>query len=356
MSISDHSLVSVEELFEVELRRCPPRYDNSFRQLVADLIQQGLSAQEIASDLFISDRTVQRYRKNLEGFGTHAPAPCGLTGRPRKMTTVIEEGMLEYLNNQPQGPYLDEIQLFLLDTYGVDIHTSNICRSLARMKWTRKKAVRVHPDRNDEDRARFRSSITTYTANQLVVVDESGCNSRTGDRQWGFAPNGLVYRMIQTRKRSNNWSVLPALGINGVLEYEIYPGSFNTERFINFIRRLVLKMTPYPGPRSVLILDNCSTHHDAEIREITEEQGIIIEYLPSYSPDFSPIEPTFSVLKSWIRRNRSLLKDPGVVVDFAGFLHLAVLMSDLKYKARELFIKCHYTVNDDDHDIDYEEL
>jgi hypothetical protein len=61
--------------------------------------------------------------------------------------------------------------------------------------------------------------------------------------------------------RSRRWSICPAIGINGYLDYEIYYGSFNSERFNNFIRRLLLKMNPYPGPRSVLIMDNHSAHH-----------------------------------------------------------------------------------------------
>ena len=61
--------------------------------------------------------------------------------------------------------------------------------------------------------------------------------------------------------RSKRWSILPALGINGYLYYEIYQGSFNSERFNSFVRRLLTKMNPFPGPRSVLILDNAKVHH-----------------------------------------------------------------------------------------------
>lgn len=32
-------------------------------------------------------------------------------------------------------------------------------------------------------------------------------------------------------------------------------------------------MNPYPGPRSVLVLDNCRIHHTDEIRELIEEEA-----------------------------------------------------------------------------------
>ena len=34
-----------------------------------------------------------------------------------------------------------------------------------------------------------------------------------------------------------------------------------------------------------------------------EDAGILLEYLPPYSPDFNPIEEAFAELKAWIRRN-----------------------------------------------------
>jgi hypothetical protein len=32
-------------------------------------------------------------------------------------------------------------------------------------------------------------------------------------------------------------------------------------------------MRPYPGPRSVLVLDNCAIHHAEEVRELIEDQA-----------------------------------------------------------------------------------
>ena len=37
-----------------------------------------------------------------------------------------------------------------------------------------------------------------------------------------------------------------------------------------------------------------------------DEAGVLLEYLPPYSPDLNPIETSFAVLKAWIRRNADL--------------------------------------------------
>ena len=31
--------------------------------------------------------------------------------------------------------------------------------------------------------------------------------------------------------------------------------------------------SPYPGPRSILVLDNCSIHHSEAVRELVEDQA-----------------------------------------------------------------------------------
>jgi len=42
------------------------------------------------------------------------------------------------------------------------------------------------------------------------------------------------------------------------------------------------KITPYPGPRSVIILDNCAIHHDEDIRRIlVDECGMSLLTPPS---------------------------------------------------------------------------
>lgn len=53
-----------------------------------------------------------------------------------------------------------------------------------------------------------------------------------------------------------------------------------------------------------------------------EAAGVRLEYLPPYSPDYNPIEESFSILKRWIQHNRKLVES--FEGNFDMFLHLAV--------------------------------
>jgi DDE superfamily endonuclease len=59
--------------------------------------------------------------------------------------------------------------------------------------------------------------------------------------------------------------------------------------FETFLKSFVLPKCN-PGKNSVLVMDNASFHHPERIREMCEEAGAKLVYLPPYSPDFNPIE------------------------------------------------------------------
>ena len=113
-------------------------------------------------------------------------------------------------------------------------------------------------------------------------------------------------------------------------------------------------MTPFSSPRSVLVMENVATHHSPYVKELYRQARVIIEYLPPYSPDYSPIEESFAVLKAWMRRNKALAEP--LKGCFHLFLHIAVAQCNFKKSARGFFESCGIVISDEDEDIDYDEL
>ena len=48
-------------------------------------------------------------------------------------------------------------------------------------------------------------------------------------------------------------------------------------------------MNSFSRSRSVLVMDNASIHKTFKVQKILVEYGIMIIYLPPYSPDFNPV-------------------------------------------------------------------
>jgi hypothetical protein len=84
----------------------------------------------------------------------------------------------------------------------------------------------------------------------------------------------------------------------GILDSKMVKGTTNGNTFYDFVQLPCLM--PYNGtnPFSVVILDKCTVHHVPEVVTSIQDVGAL---LPPYSPDFNPIEETFSKLKSVLK-------------------------------------------------------
>jgi transposase len=75
-------------------------------------------------------------------------------------------------------------------------------------------------------------------------------------------------------------------------------------------------MDSFPGPQSILVMDNAPVHHGGRVEQICAAAGVLLIYLPPYSPDMNPIEKFFSVLKSQLKQRQILTggaEDPRLI-------------------------------------------
>lgn len=79
----------------------------------------------------------------------------------------------------------------------------------------------------------------------------------------------------------------------GLVHYEVFPDSNNSERFGNFLRALKMKCE---GKKVVVVQDNLRIHHARVLHEIYNENFHRI-MLPTYSSELNPIEMLWSVVK-----------------------------------------------------------
>jgi len=129
-----------------------------------------------------------------------------------------------------------------------------------------------------------------YLPNQLVFVDESASDRRI-HRHYGHSLCGerAHKKSVFVRGKRYIWcfrptvchsefiyrfSILPALSLDGILTVKIVEGSFTTELFKDFIDGLLDHMSPFPGPNSVIVMDNCRIHRAQAIRDMIEERFV----------------------------------------------------------------------------------
>ena len=89
-----------------------------------------------------------------------------------------------------------------------------------------------------------------------------------------------------------------------ILDVEMTPNSVNGEMFCDFVRgTLIPNILSFDGlnPTSIVVMDNCSIHHVAEVKFMLDNGGMLLVYLPPYRPELNPIEKTFGYVKGYLK-------------------------------------------------------
>lgn len=115
-------------------------------------------------------------------------------------------------------------------------------------------------------------------------------DNKTAMQMEGWAPMGRACVRHATFLRGQRFSVLPALTSDGIIALDMFEGLVTKEKFIVFggtagtymfsfvcstfiyIILQAPQLQPYPGPHSVVVLDNCAIHHDEDVRQIVKDE------------------------------------------------------------------------------------
>ena len=152
-------------------------------------------------------------------------------------------------------------------------------------------------ERDEWLRAAWRVTVAEKVDPQrLVFVDEMGANtslsvlhawSHTGKRAYCSVP----------RNRGKNTTLLASMSVEGMGPTLAVEGATDREVFEAYVEEA-------PSLRSgqIVVMDNLTTHKGERVRELIEERGCELLYLPPYSPDLNPIEEAFSKIKGILRK------------------------------------------------------
>jgi transposase len=76
----------------------------------------------------------------------------------------------------------------------------------------------------------------------------------------------------------------------------------------------------------VVVLDGLGGHRTEKVRELIEARGAELVFLPSYSPDYNPIEEAFSKIKALVRKEGARVRE--ALVEAIGRALAAVTIED----------------------------
>jgi transposase len=102
------------------------------------------------------------------------------------------------------------------------------------------------------------------------------------------------------RNRGKNQTLIASITIEGGIgEALSIKGATDAELFETYVEAF---LAPTLKVGQVVVLDGLGAHRTNRVRELIEERGAELLFLPSYSPDLNPIEEAFSKIKNIVRK------------------------------------------------------
>ena len=133
---------------------------------------------------------------------------------------------------------------------------------------------------------------------EIYFEDEAGFKSTDHKgKTWAKKGETPIVRVTGTRSSINSIS---AVSNKGVLRFMLYKGMFDSELFIEFLKRLMAGHKK----RITIIADGHSSHKSGKVKGfIASTKGKLkIYYLPSYSPELNPDEQVWNNAKAGIAK------------------------------------------------------
>lgn len=166
----------------------------------------------------------------------------------------------------------------------------------------------------------------------MIFVDETGSHIDMA-RAYAWAPRGQRAHATKPRNRGQALTLIGAMGVNGLMATMTVDGGTDGEVFRCYVEQVLV---PHLRPGNIVIMDNLKAHKVAGIHEAIEAAHATLRYLPSYSPDLSPIELCWSKVKTRLRTRAARTRD---ALELAWTDALASVTDN---DARRWFAHCGY--------------
>jgi transposase len=118
-----------------------------------------------------------------------------------------------------------------------------------------------------------------------------------GERAYGKVP----------RNRGKNTTLIASITLEGAMGASMtIEGATDALAFEAYVEHF---LAPTLEEGQVVVLDGLGAHRTDKVRELIEQKGADLLFLPSYSPDLNPIEEVFSKIKNIVRKAQARTRE-----------------------------------------------
>jgi transposase len=271
-------------------------------------VMDGQSFAEVALVLRVHEKTVAAWVRVFCCYGLKGTPRQKPTGRPPKLTPTQKEALATLIDEGPvkagfsgacwRSPMIQQV---IYDRFGVFYNVFYISQLLKNLGFSYQKAafVSAHLD------AGKRNAWCTTTWPQilrltnerkaLLLFGDEASFPQGGTLTYTWARRGQQPK-VKTSGKRKGYKVFGLIDyFTGRLFYHGQEGRLNSAAYITFLTRVLEHTTQSIG----LIQDGAKYHTSAETKAFFAQQAARLQVfqLPTYSPDYNPIEKLWKKLK-----------------------------------------------------------
>lgn len=234
-----------------------------------------------------------------------------------------EYKILERIVMDDPNLYIDEIgEEFALET-GICLNYKTLSEILKRdLNFRLKVFCEVARQRCFYQEQEILSDLSIYLQGHpelLICIDETHKDRNAARRRRGWFKKFAPAELKVWHKNCVRYTMLAAADINGFIPSacdtvmrdignsdEGAAGTVDEKYFLKWVKEYlcpVLGDYSKGEPRSVVLLDNASTHMQDAVVEATGSVGAVCLFGAPYSPHLNPIEKYFGIYKSYLKRH-----------------------------------------------------
>ncbi len=271
-------------------------------------VAEGLPHEVIASTLNVIGKTVTAWIETFLLKGPRGLISRESSGRKPKLTKSQKKELSRIVSGGPRKAGFPGacrrspmIQALIYEKFGVFYAVNYISQLLKNMGFSFQKA-RFAPSRADRTARRERLktvwpeiSETAEKKNALILFGDEASFPQWGTLSYTWAKKGHQ-PVVKTSGIRKSYKVFGLIGyFSGRFFFSGHEGRLNSDSYAAFLKEVMKKTRRH----LILIQDGAPYHRSGTVKAFFEKYSrrITVYTLPSYSPDYNPIEMLWKKIK-----------------------------------------------------------